>query len=657
MSQGEVLALGIAKAQTSGLGSKWGATVNSTDRKLGMHRAITRRDFIHDASLAGLGLMLPLPGLALPQGSSTGYYPPTLTGLRGAHPGAFEVAHALAREGKHFDNPKRLDESYDLVVVGGGISGLAAAYFHRQLHGSAQRILVLDNHDDFGGHAKRNEFHQGGPMRLAWGGTVNMEYKYFSKTVLKLLSELGIDLKRLRKDYTFDWLGQRGQLKPAVLFDEARYGRNVVLPGVTLTNMKPKELAQHVDAFPVSEAARAKLKAFLLADSDVLAGKSPADRHAYLHRTSYSNFLREHFGLPDEALQIFSKGPAGFWGLPAESLSVAECLETGSPGAHVLGGPHDEDTEHRDSPTAMFPDGNSSIARLLVRSLIPAFVPEMGAGADPFGIVTTRPNYDALDRPGAAVRLRLSATVVHVANEANGAGATVDYVKDGQLVRVAAKQAVLACYNAMIPYLAPELPATQKAALAKCVKRPMLVVNTLLRNGQALQALGIKGAQLPGSFLQSLILVTGVNVGDYHPAWRPEDPCVMQSFAAFCEPAPPGRSVADQARADRGRMLGMTFEDYEREVRRVFNGLLGDGGFDAARDILAITVNRWPHGYARDHVDLEDSNWNMEPPPEVVGRQRFGRIAIANSDAGADAYTHVAIDQAWRAVNELNKSA
>ena len=115
----------------------------------------------------------------------------------------------------------------------------------------------------------------------------------------------------------------------------------------------------------------------------------------------------------------------------------------------------------------------------------------------------------------------------------------------------------------------------------------------------------------------------------------------------------PGAGLAAQARAARARMLTMPFEDFEREVRGVLTSLLAPGGFDAARDILAITVNRWPHGYARDHMDLEDSNWNADPLPETVGRQRFGNIAIANSDAGADAYTHTAIDQAWRAVNEL----
>ena len=617
-----------------------------------MRSRITRRDFVHDVSLAGLGLALPWPALGRALANEAAYYPPTLTGLRGAHIGSFEVAHALAREGRHFDNPRVLDETYDLVVVGGGISGLATAYFHRKRHGPQSRILVLDNHDDFGGHAKRNEFHQGGPMRLAWGGTVNIEYPKYSPEAIGLLRELGIDIPRLRKDFDFNWLGSRGTLKPALLFHAARYGRDVMLRGVTLDSLEREELAEQVDEFPLSDDARAKLKAFLVADRDVLAGKSPEEREAYLHGTSYTDFLRQEFGLPDEAIQIFSNAPSGFWGVPAEHLSVAECLWSGLPGAHVVGDWAEPGLEENDRDVAMFPDGNSSIARLLVRSLIPGAFPGMAADADPFSIVTARLDYGALDRSASPARLRLNSTAVHAANAADEAGVTVDYVNDGQLLRVSARQAVLACYNAIIPYLAPELPVAQKSALAQCVKRPMLVVNTVLRNGQALQKLGIKGAQLPGSFLQNVFLVTGVNVGDYHPDWRPEEACVMQSFASFGPPQP-GAGLGSQARAGRAQMLAMPFEDYEHEVCRVLTSLLGPGGFDAKRDILAITVNRWPHGYARDHLDLEDEAWNAEPPPEVVGRQRFGRIAIANSDAGADAYTHTAIDQAWRAVSDL----
>src|SRR5688572_30419245 len=243
-----------------------------------MTRAITRRDFIHDVGVAGLGFALPLPGLAAPPDAVPRYYPPALAGMRGSHPGSFEIAHALAREGKRFENPRALDETYDLAVVGGGISGLAAAHFHRKLHGGQSRILVLDNHDDFGGHAKRNEFHQGGPMRLAWGGTVNMEYPKFSDTVSGLIRELGIDIPRLRKEFSFNWLGPGQGLQPALLFNEARYGRDVLLRGVTLDGLEPAELATHVDAFPLPEDARTRLKAFLLADRDVLAGLSHAER-------------------------------------------------------------------------------------------------------------------------------------------------------------------------------------------------------------------------------------------------------------------------------------------------------------------------------------------------------------------------------------------
>jgi spermidine dehydrogenase len=615
---------------------------------------ITRRDFIHDVGLAGLGLALPRPVSGSAPAAGAAYYPPTLTGLRGSHPGSFEVAHALAREGKRFDNPQVLDESYDLVVVGGGISGLAAAYYHRKLHGAGARILILDNHDDFGGHAKRNEFHQGGPMRLAWGGTVNMEYPKFSEVAHGLVRELGIDIARLRKDYSFDWLGSKGGLQPALLFNRSRYGRDVLLRGVTLDNHGPAELASHVEAFPLPEDARAKLKNFLSSNRDVLAGRSNGEREAYLHGTRYTDFLRQQFDLPDAAVQVFSSAPSGYWGVPAENLSVMECLWSGLPGAHVVGGMDDPGQAENDRGTAMFPDGNSSIARLLVRALVPASFPDTAAGADPFSVVTARLDYSALDRPASPARLRLNSTAVHVANGADGAGVAVDYVQAGRLSRIHAKQAVLACYNAVIPHLVPALPADQKAALARCVKRPMLVVNTLLRNGKSLGKLGIKGAQLPGSFLQNVFLVTGIDVGDYRPAWKPGDPCVMQSFASFGGPLA-GASLADQTRAARAQMLAMPFEDYEREVRSVLTSLLGPGGFDDARDILAITVNRWPHGYARDHLDLEDADWNVEPRPETVGRQRFGHIAIANSDAGADAYTHTAIDQAWRAVNELQR--
>ncbi|MFM7274569.1 MAG: NAD(P)-binding protein, partial [Gammaproteobacteria bacterium] len=277
--------------------------MHSKDRRLGMHRRITRRDFVHGSAVGALGLALPLPTLSMPGAAD---YPPVRTGLRGSHPGSFEVAHALAREGKQFGSPAGAAEEHDLVVVGGGISGLAAAWFFRKQHGPGARILILDTHDDFGGHAKRNEFHQGGPMRLAWGGTVNMEYPLFSDTVNGLMTELGIDIPRLLEGFHFHWGDEQGALQPAVFFDEANYGRNVLLRGLRLARERPELIAARIPEIPIPAPARESLHRFLMARTDVLAGRSEAEREAYLRRTRYRDFLREHFALPDAAIALFS---------------------------------------------------------------------------------------------------------------------------------------------------------------------------------------------------------------------------------------------------------------------------------------------------------------------------------------------------------------
>ena len=631
--------------------------MKESDRLLGMDRDITRRDFIHDMSAFALALGLPIGALGgeFPPdpGAGGAYYPPTRTGMRGSHPGSFEVAHSLARGGRRFDHAINLDENYDLVVVGGGLSGLAAAYFYRKLNGPDSRILVLDNHDDFGGHAKRNEFHQGGPMRLAWGGTVNMEFPKYSKVARGLIDELGVDIPRLVKESEYSWEGGVEGLKYGTWFDAEHYGRDVFLPGVRLAGMPPEALAARLDEFPLPEAAREALRAFLLYSGDALEGMSDAEKASYLSSTSYADFLRDKFQLPEAAVQPFLAAPAGYWGVPADNLSVTECLSTGLPGAHALGGyrPHTEESGEPGVREAMFPDGNASLTRLLVRSLIPAAFPGFPASADPHDVVTAALDYAKLDEASSKVRVRLNSTAVHAENTSDGVAVT--YVTGGKTLRITGSQCVLACYNAMIPFLCPDLPETQKQALHQCVKRPMLIINVLLRDGHALAKSGIVGASLPARLCQSVRLVTGVNAGQYRPKWRPEDPCVMQFYAAVFAPEPAGLDMTERNRQGRYRLLGMHFEDYEREIRTVLNGLLEPGGFKAADDILAIMVDRWPHGYARDHLDLEDPAWNADPPPNVVGRQPFGKITIANSDAGADAYTHTAFDQAWRAVNEL----
>jgi spermidine dehydrogenase len=614
-----------------------------------MGREITRRDFIHGLGLATLGLGLPwqAPGTAAaanPPGSSPAY-PPILTGMRGSHPGSFEVAHVLAREGRRFSQPRWLDETYDLVVVGGGISGLASAYYYRKAFGPAARILVLENHDDFGGHARRNEFHQGGAMRLAWGGVFNLEYPYFSDMVNALLEELGVSIDRLLQQQDFHY-GANGVNGPAVYFDKETFGRDVLLTGFALRGGDPESMLAQMEQVPLDAESVESLKNFYAARTDVLAGLSVAERKQFLHGTRYTDFIQQHGGLTEAAARLFVSTTHGYWGIGADGLSVAECEDAGLPMHHLLGGRIEGAGDPSTDQVAHFPDGNASIARLLVRELVPCVAP--GGGMDDIAIAQF--DYERLDDPTKSVRIRLNSTVVGIDQE--GEGVSVAYVCGDELLGVRARHCVLACDHAIIPHLAPGLPEEQKQAMAYQVKRPLILTNVLLRNSEAADRLGISGAYCPGRLHGACWLVNGISSGGFSQDRDDPGASVMQFWGTV---APPDSSVHphEQHRASRARLLAMTFDDFEREVRTVLDGMLGPAGFSAADDILAITVNRWPHGYSYDYLDLWDPSWTAGEAPHEIARRPWGKVVFANADAGADAYTHVAIEQAWRAVSEL----
>jgi spermidine dehydrogenase len=619
------------------------------DSELGMGCDITRRDLIHDTGLAALGLSLPLGGFSAGcSGPTDDYYPPTRIGLRGSEPGSFETAHALAREGKSFAAPVDLDEKWDLVVVGAGISGLAAAHYYRQKFGANARILILENHDDFGGHARRNEFHQGGQMRLSLGGTHNLEYWKFSDTVNALMDELGVDEDEMRRNQEFRY-GRNGKRGVALWFDADTYGENKLVTGVSMEESDPETMGRFIDEFPISPTAREQLKRFYGARSNVLEGMTETEAGAYLSGTSYTDFLREHGGLGDEAVQLFGNTTHGSYGLEVHNLSAAEALDDGLPGLQLLG--QGAPTGEWDYPVAMFPDGNASVARLLVHKLIP----EVAPGTNANNIALAQFDYRRLDSPGSPVRLRLNSTVINAVNinaTNTGGGVAVTYINDGEPQRVKTRHCVMACYHVIIPHLCPDLPEAQKAAQKYQVKRPLLLTNVLIRSSEAMDKLGIAGVDCPGRMHGSVFMFKGLNTGGYRHAFADTGPVPLTMWGSL---SPPEGVVGlkNEMRASRARMLELSFEDYEREVRTVLDGLLGPAGFDVRRDILAITVNRWPHGYSHDYLDLWDPDWPEGRAPHQIASRPHGNITMANSDAGADAYTHVAIDEAYRAVQEL----
>ena len=627
------------------------------DSDLGMDRPIARRDFVHGASLAALGALIPsslgplnrLSAMADGNAKSSvlatdpATYPPTRTGMRGSHPGSFELAHAIFRDGGSIDQAEDLEEEYDLIVVGGGISGLAAAYEYRKKFGAQSRILILDNHDDFGGHAKRNEFHQGGEMRLSWGGTMNMEFLSFSKRVQRFLKELGVDPRKLSKKLEFDY----GSSKPSVWFDAETYGEDVLVPGFSMYSRNLGGL-KRIDKFPLSEAARKALKEFYTSSKNVTDGMSEGEIERLLHQTSYTDFLAQHAGLPAEAVEFFMKSMDGYWGVQPHSLSTAEALGAWLPGSHLLGKAAGRTTGSLESElVAMFPDGNASIARLLVKELISGVCGNASASS----IATAKFDYSKLDQATSLVRLRLSSTAINVQNSSGKVNVT--YVGNGRVARVKSKHGVLACYHAVIPHLCPELPEEQKTAQSRQVKHPMLVTNVLLRNGKSFEKLDINGAYCPGRMHAKMYVVEGVDTAGYQQGADPSKPVSVMLWG-MNEPPKRGIHIHEQLRQARQSLLDTPFETFEKEVRTVLNGMLGSTGFNAADDILAITVNRWPHGYSYGYLDLWDFDWEEGKAPHEIARKKFGNIAIANSDAAASAYTHAAIEEAIRAVSELS---
>ncbi|MBI3668093.1 MAG: NAD(P)-binding protein [Acidobacteria bacterium] len=642
-----------------------------------MNRHITRRDFIDGVSVAVAGALL-VPGRALafdqefaPE-QAPDYYPPARTGMRGSHDGSYEVAHKL-RDNRQWDLSGSVNtgETYDLVVVGGGLSGLAAGHFFLKNVGRSARVLILDNHDDFGGHAKRNEFRYGRRLLALNGGTLNIESPLrYNAPARQLLHDVGIDLDRyLSVNAKNHELYRSLGLGLGYFFDKETWGTDRLVTGASApTGPGAGFTAEFLAKTPLSHQAQQDLlKLYDSRQPDYLPGLSSAEKKARLARISYADFLLHVAKVNEQVLWFFQTVPQGLFCVGIEATPALFCWEMGYPGfaamnleatpdgvlADLPGGHHGRQKAEGGGGEIHFPDGNATIARLLVRWLIPAAVP--GKSMEDVG--PARINYALLDRPGQPARIRLNSTVVNVRHDGNSASAkevVVSYVRGGKTYQVRGRACVMACWNTVIPYLAPDLPAKQKEALAFAVKAPIVYTSVAIRNWTSFQKLGVSRVSTPTMYHMRVALAEAVSLGDLEHPQTPEEPIVLHLVRTPCSPGKPRK---EQHRLGRLELLSTPFETFERQIRDQLARILGPGGFDPARDIVAITVNRWPHGYAYTYNSLYDPmEWvftSTNARPCVVARQPFGLITIANSDAAASPHTDAAFLEAHRAVGEV----
>lgn len=605
---------------------------------------INRRDFLNGVPLALGAAISPTllsacadTGIADPFALPSGYYPPSRTGLRGSHDGSWEAMHGVvAGEDVKHGAP---EETFDLVIIGAGMSGLAAAWYYRDARPET-RILILDNHDDFGGHAKRNEFDVGGTFRIGYGGTEAIDTPSgYDPEAKRLLTSIGVDVDRFYDYFDQDFWNREG-LSKSILFGSESFSETKLVPGYG-----SRDWADFAADMPMSEEAKAEFVRLQTSDEDYLPRLSVEEKYEILRKTSYEDFLRDYARAPEEVINIYKRWGMSFWcvGIDEIPATLIQNYDGGMPGVEYT---IPRTGSRNDDPYIFhFPDGNASIARLLVRSLIPDAMP----GSTMEDVVLAKADYTALDRPDQAVRLRLNSTAVKMNNLKDGV--VVTYARDGKRHTVKASHAVMAGYNMALPYLCDDVPEEQRDALLSVPKIPLVYTKVAVPDWRRFKEIGTDFVYYTDGFYKQVEFAYPVSIGGYSAVNTPDEPLVLH----MCHvPWVPDVKGPDQWRVGRNRILATPFETFEFHVKEQLSQALAGHDFDPDRNISAITVNRWPHGYAYSSELIWEPDYEDElDKPWVKGRQAVGRIHVANSDAGAKADTGVAMAQAFRAVQEI----
>ncbi|AJD06582.1 NAD(P)/FAD-dependent oxidoreductase [Campylobacter lari] len=629
-----------------------------------------RRDFLNGMALTILAGMTPLQVLygkeAKIEDFTKEYYPPKWLGLRGSNNASYEFAHML-RDGEKFDfsaiKPK---QEYDLVIVGAGISGLAAACFYQNKFGKDKKILILDNHDDFGGHARRNEIELEDGTILSYGGseTFQSPKALYSKEVVDLLSSLGVDIDELAKRFDVNFYPDL-KLSRGVYFSKSEFGvdkvvngnpRKVICDDIPEEKSNGRSIEAFIGDFPLNDKDKKDLIALFKSEKDYLKGMDKKQRDEYVAKTSYKKFLEEKVKLSPQAVKFFEGMTDDFLALGIDAVSCEDARVSFLPGFDKLGlDPIEGEAlaEMEEPYIHHCADGNATVARLMVRRLIPDVSKK---GKDMDEITLAHFDYSKLDLAKNKVRLRLNSTVINVENTKDGA--LVTYVNKGKNYRVKAKKVVMANYNSMIPYIVPSMPQDQKDALSKNVKTSLLHTKVIISNWEPFIKLGVHEIYSPKMPYARTKLDYPVDMGGYHHPRDPKKPicvhmvCSPLAFANIQGIDLDGMDARDRARVGRNLLFTMSFEEHEKIIRDQLQGMLGSAGFNHEKDIKAIVVNRWGHCYSYTENSLFDDSEEAQKTIELA-RKPFGNIVIANSDSDWSAYMHSAIDQAYRAVNEL----
>jgi spermidine dehydrogenase len=632
------------------------------DRALGMERSVTRRDFLNGALLGSGALLLnsasPVRLLARTaamrsEDDWTGYGGVgDYANSNGNTAAVLEAGHQI-RDGLFENLPGDVidtGESYDCVIVGGGISGLAGALIFQRKAGESKTCLVLDNHPIFGGEAKRNEFLVDGHRLIGHQGSALFWRPYPHSFMARFYESIGLKTQRLEYQ---KWAAPAPEiaLERTSYLGSAPYGlyfgpefggaksgaKSGQAQGVWVTDPWGKKL----EGAPISARAREELLRYQSPD------QAPVQRPQYrgdaisrrLDTMTLEDHLMERYGISRETVRTFlSPDEGGGYGLGPDALSG------------YTGYAFDELGPIPEDGTQMFPDGNSGIARLIVKTLIQESIAGSSAIED---VCRNNVNFAALDRAGAAARIRLGSTAVwvkHDGDPAKSESVTIAYTRGGKTYRVKARSVVMAGGSWTTRHIVRDLPADRKEAYSQFYRSPCMMANVAVRNWRFLYKLGISGCQWfegLGSFMQVHKLAL---CGTDSPTIGPDSPVVLTIKVLYTYP---GETAEQQGHMGRGEMISTSFREYERQIRQQLTDMFAGSGFDAGRDVAGIILNRWGHAYASPAPGFYFGKDGKPAPGDVLRAAPFARIAFANTDLSGTPDHKSSILEADRAVEQL----
>jgi spermidine dehydrogenase len=622
---------------------------------------ISRRDFVNGA-LIGVGAALlgaAAPGctakpkpVAMPNDPWTGYGGVGDYAVSNGNVASVRDAAHLIRDGltdSMMRDVEDIDEEYDMVIIGGGFSGIGAAYqFHKQ-HGDTRRCLILENHPVFGGEAKQNEFEVDGYRLYGPQGSNDFgpPEKDSESLIARIYRDTGLPFEF---DFVMQDASKTRVVAPlenyyGVYWEEEIYdtgyfvGEDADIPWVV--NPRHDGLAR----LPWSDKFKAELnRAF--EDKDIYYTGDDLDR--WLDSMSYKELLEDVMGYSPEVTKYLDPIIAismGGVGADVYSAYSAKLLEL--PGTQAK---YEIDADRKPGAYS-FPGGNTGIFRHIVKYLIPDSI----RGGNSFEEILYNPiNFSALDRPENSLSIRLNATAIDV----NHSGSVekpdhvnVSYYQDGKVKKIKAKSVVMSIGGWVARNIVSDMPEHIVEAYKQFYHSPILVVNVALRNWRFLDEIGISAGRWFEGFGGFFSIRRPMKTGKSTQPYDPEKPMVMTFYVPFNNP---GHPIEVQGVIGRAELLSKSYRDYEKEIIGQMTRMFSTYGFDAGQDIAGIVLNRWGHAYISPQPGFHFGKDGNDAPKDIVKRG-FGRIQFGHSElSGYMSHTR-ALNEGARAAREAMK--